>query len=724
MMLKVNNEFLDFNDNVEVEKRVKLFEQIDETLGDFSYAFSLHKTAKNMKILGNPHADVKDKIIYRSVDCDLIDESGVSIYKGFLRVERITEFIECSFFSGNYNWISLLTGSVQDIDFSEYDTELTVVDITNTWLNTEGVIFPLFDAGALVTRSYKSMVIEDFSGCIFVKSVFQKIFDSVGIKTQGELFTDKDFNSLLLSRMTLGPDDINNRSAFVKKDNNQNVTVTGTVNSQISFLNDYDFPYFDGSEDNFDSSRYTADVKMRLRVDASIVYENLSISVIYADYFTVRINGTTAYEFPIEPGSQGTYSFTQVVDLEAGDFVDISIKILGTGGGTTEYNIFNTSTVRYTPEFLFFTAGRSLVPPWTKAQLVSNVLNLFCCICDYEPVSKILTIDFFENIKSKEPIDLSDKINVSETDYEEFISDFYQSSLLKYEDSDDEDIKTYTISRLIGYGAGEIQVQNDFIEKTGTILESEFKAPLSYTRNAFSTSLERTNFLTLSESNEQEYTSVTDSLGSARFNVPDDSIYQVGKLVRISDSTISEYNGDWVITTVGSGMGFIILRGNFFAGDATGKISKLTHEINNDDGVYLFLNVPYGPVSYFANTTSYEIELNSVTSSGYSFFNLLNLGLEVNDDYKQGLSFGEVASPNSYQRTLIDKSWGLVSRVLNDPVKLKCVGHIDKLTFTRLTPLRPIQIKTLESSNLYYLNSISGYNGSALPCDIELIKLS
>lgn len=40
MMIKVNDRYLEFAGEVEVDKQIKLFETIDEANGDFSYSFS------------------------------------------------------------------------------------------------------------------------------------------------------------------------------------------------------------------------------------------------------------------------------------------------------------------------------------------------------------------------------------------------------------------------------------------------------------------------------------------------------------------------------------------------------------------------------------------------------------------------------------------------------------------------------------------------------------
>lgn len=730
MMLRVNDEYLDFNDFVEVEKRVKLFERIEETLGDFSYAFNLAKTAKNMRILGNPMPDVRNKSIYQKVECDLLDDSGVTLYKGVLRVERIVKEIECAFFSGNYNWISLLGNPLSDLSLDDLDTPLLDGDIANSWDNTEGVIFPLIDTGALISRSYQSLMAEDFTGCIFVKTIFKRIFQEAGIKTNGDLFKDPVFNNLLLSRNTRSQDDIDNRSMYAKKTSNE--VFTDPTNRVVLFQDDFTNPFFDGSQNNFVSSRYTADIKMKIRFEATIRYEDDSL-VPGNREFGVSINGnfvnlkdleaTVAVSNPTFPTL--TFSVSYIVTLEAGDYIEAFVQY-NPAGSTAVLTIYEGSTIRITPVFIFLTPGKSLVPKWTQAQLVSNILAIFCCITDYEPVTKTLTIDFFEGIKNKEPLDLSEFLQINQTDYSEFISSFGKESLLAYQESEDEAVKEYNIAEFISYGAGKIDVDNDYIPDKATIIETDFAAPVSYLNTPFGASLERVEFTELTENGDQEFTQVVDSFGNARFEVADDSIYTVGELVRVSLSTNAGYNGEYVVQTVGGGTGFVILRGLSFTVDATGTITKLFHTATNNDSVYLLINTQYrvDNVSQYSNFSNYYIDANAYPNVGYAFFNLLDKGLPINTSYKQGLSFGSIQNVLSYQLSLVDTYWGQVSRVLNDPVQVKSIGHIPKVLFNRISPLRPVRIKTLETNNLYYLNRIGGYKASYLPCEVDTIKLS
>lgn len=720
MMLKVDNEFLDFNDFVEVEKRVKLFEQLNQTMGDFSYSFDLPMTSKNLKTIGFPFPDVVDKAIYRHVNCDLLDESGLLLYKGFLRIEKVIEEehkIVSSFFSGNSNWISLLTGAASDAGFSVYDQELNEANIIATWGATEGLVYPLLDTGLLIHRKMPFVKPEDFVGCIFVKTAFKKIFQSIGLKLNGDLLSDPVFNSLLVCNNKFNEEGINQRSGFAAS------TVSQPANTILLFDDFSTFPYYNGSVGNMTNSisetRYTADVKMRVQVEVTI---NITTAAT-TGFFFIGKNGSSIH-LPIlfDPPS-GQASAAREIELEAGDYIYI------VGPPFALSTIDPGSTFKVTPVFIHYTFGSSLVPNISKAEFISQVLNIFNVATDYDPVTKTLTIDLFDRIKSKSEIDISGSIKSVETDFMEFISSFGKRTTLSFNQGDDEDLAPYNVSEFIKYGEGVIEVDNDFIEDSAPLIESHFTNPVSYKSPAFSCSLERMKFLEESEGVAFEFTAVSLVSAYARFAIPpnteiaENDRFQIGDVVRISETQALDYIGDWMVSAVGDG--FVEFFRCFWDGSAspTGRMVRIKYSYSDSEDSFLLMNAGNLVVSDFSKLDHFYIDENIHTSFQYAFFNLLSLGLPVNDAFKQSLNFGSINNPLNYQRTLIGAFWSNTRSMLNDPVKLIVQANLSNKSFLSMTALRPVRVKTAQTNNLYYLNLISGYKGSRYACRVELIKL-
>jgi hypothetical protein len=709
MMLKVNSEYLEFNGDIDIERKAKLFEEIDMVQGDFSYSFEIELTSENYRILGFPTPDNIRKTVYQKIDSQVLSDSGDLISIGYLRIERIVgRFASCSFYSGNENWFSQLTGNLSEIDLSEYETDQTATIIQNSWLESDGVVFPLVDSGDLSRRRYQVTKVEDYTPGIYLKDLVKKVFQSSGLKIAGELFEDDLYNKIVLFSNNKSKSQIESRTINVKDSIGKSLTPSD--NEKVIFDTTSPLPFFTAS--NFASSTYTADVKMNVMI-------NLSIKGAGGGFIIINVwrNGSFYKRALIAGDSSPDVSSILRIPLEQGDTVDIYAATLGVIGGG-----YDTLTMEIKPTYLFAVFSDSVVPKWTKQDFISNVLRLFCCVPAYDPYSKTVTINLFDKVKEKERIDLSEYIQITEVDYSEFISNYAQVNNFTYAEGDDIDLKEYNISTFFKYGSGQVTSNNEHIGANETILESDFTAPISYKHQAIQASIERMNFTELVGNGETDVTSVDDDSGVAKLFVDNADFFELGGIVRISESTDSTYNGDWFIIEVGAD--YIKCLGMVYSEDAFAKATAMIHESTDSDDVFLMVNVPNKAVEDFSPIIDVYLEFTPLSTMAIAYFNMIYLGEPINEEYTQGLSFGNIQDPLSYQRSLIEKYWQAFSRMLNDPVMLKFVANIPAHIHQQMDFLRPIEIKTLESVNLYYLNLERGYKGSHIQCEGELIKLS
>lgn len=713
MMLKVNDEYLDFTGTVEVEKQIKLFEDIASTDGDFSYSFELPRTINNVRILGNPFPDNINKQVYQKIPAMLLSDGGAETFKGYIRVERLTHVIECSFFAGNNNWFGLLSGSLQELDWSQYDIDLTESNIAAAIFNTSGAVFPFVDNGLLYTRGTPLLKVEDLVAGIHVKDVFNKIFSSHGIKIQGELLDDPNFQTAVTVSNPRNEDLITQKSAFVGKTVTQTMVAAAGVPEQITFDDETTTPFFNNGNFNLVTESYTADLRMIVRVE---LFLSCQQSISDPVRFTTQINLNGVMYEQVSTNNPTTELFTvnltARIPLDPGDEIDFT-----TVKGVFEADDFDIleATVKITPIFVYRAVGNSIVPAWTQQQYVSNVIRNFCVLPFYNEANKTLTLNLFKNIKAKTPINISEHISATEVDYQEFIADYGKQSLFSYQETTAEDIKV----NFLPYSKGAIEVDNEFLEDTADVLESEFSQPIGYLSNVFDMSMEKLDFIEAVEDIETNITGVTEVSDRARFAVEEDQ-FELSDLVRITDSTNRNYNGDYMVSSVGAG--WVELSGVDFNTDARGKMTRLLFEYSSSDNVFLLHHVPLYTVNKFSGLNEIKLENTQYGTFTLGFFNLMNTGRQVNRDFIYSMSFGG-DHPLQYQQTLIDQYFRLFDRVLNDPVKLYCTATLPYYLFTQMDFLSPVTIRTMESQNLYYINRITGYQDEFIPCVLELVKI-
>lgn len=721
MMIKAHGEYLDFDGEIDIESQIKLFEDIETSDGEWSYDIQIHDNGFNRKILGIPRADTV-KSIYSNVPSEIIDDTGDSIYTGKLQVNRIEGgFISSTFYSGNTEWFALLSAPMSGLPLYKYDINITPANIEASWAETEGLVFPIIDTGALVTRSYKAFKTEDFTACFYVKTLFKEIFNPLGIKLQGDLFKDSTFDKLIVASNTKSSQDVLDRSCYVKKTSVQN---TITSETKITFQDETTFPYFDGSLGNFNSSTYTADIKMNVKVEINL---NIDLNAGgFAAGAKIRFYKNGFEQFAYVAGSSLsntsiTTSESVNISMNAGDTIEIyALEFLGLGGNID----VEGGSIKITPIYLYKAFGKSSVPNWAQGEFVSNILRIFNVLPSYNNKSKTLTLDLFNKIKDKPYVDISNEVVIGSIDFSEFVSDYAKNNYFKYQESDDEDLRQYNIENFISYGSGNLMIDNAYIENDRDVVESDFTSPITYINTAFDVSMERINFVELEDIDDKTVTSVTDGSTPARFNMSNaDDLFTGGDLVRI-DTTLDGYNGEWVVSEVTST--YIEVVGLDFDATATGTITLLNHKFTTDDSVYIFVNVANVSNLFFSSNANMRInDVDVFQTSSLAYFNLLSNNTPINKVYKQSLSFGAPSNPFNYQITMLDTYWGLFSRILNSPVKAIASGYLKRTTFEGIkTFLAPVMIQTEETRNLYYLNRNRSYKGSERPCNLELIKLN
>jgi hypothetical protein len=711
--IRIDGEYLEFADSITVERRVKLFEDISKSAGDFSYSFDMARSQKNMRLLRIPVPDNSRKQVYSAVPCELVNAAGEALFTGSIRVDWLDYQITCSFFSGNNNWYGMLTGNMTDLDLSDYDTEQTEFNITNSWFNTEGIVYPLIDTGKLLDRSSANMKVEDYVGCFYLHTLLREVFNQSGLKVRGELFDNVFFKRIIVATNTRSKVDIDNNSLYAA--NTTPFVINALTPATVQSLPVVTTPYYQGETVDYNGSTFTAPYPMIVDIDISAVRTSVAnnlqinirtkqggVAVPNSDY--AKYGGSVALKMT---GSIKNWY------LDTGDQVEFIAFNLGANSVT-----ITKLEMKVTPRFIYRSTGTSSVPLWTKQEFVSNVLQEFNIVPAYDQYTKTVTLNFFDRIKSKTPIDLSQHVTVDRVDYIDMVSNYAKSNTFSYKETNDDFVKEYNISTFLKYGSGVITVENDFIQDTVPVISSKFAAPVSYLK--FGMSLEKVDYVETEDVFDEDITNVTNSGGTPRFNISND-VFIPGDLVRITESSQEGYNGEWIVSTVASG--YFTLRGLSYLGDATAKATKLAFNVTTSDNVYLFVFTGLQTISDCSDLSTYFLEGTELSSIGFSYFNLLRLGRTIESKFDQGLSFGRISDPLFYQKTILETFWAQFQRILNDPVKLIGRGYLPVTVYKRLDFLQPVYIKTLETSNLYYINRIGGYEDQSTACDIELIKL-
>lgn len=732
MLVKVGENYLDLppGESIDMERKAKLFQDISTADGDVSFAFNLSKTSNTVKAL-EAYFNFIGKPIYSGIQSEIQSDDGITLHKGILKVEKeYKTTFQCTFYSGNSNFIGLITGNVKDLDLSQYDIDLTLVNAVNSWTLSSGIVFPIIDKGKLSERLSSSLIFDeridedlylnnDLQPFLFCQDIFKKIFSNAGLKITGALLNDWTFQNLII---TCNPGNsksiLDSRSTLAGKTTTQAITSGSFV--KVTWIDNVD-PYVDGDNNNFDEAndRWVASeacvIKLSVAIDFSSPSQQKAVAI-YKNGVILDVN-----DFYL---NKGVFSYI-AADVVAGDYYEVYAKAYTTNCNINIGSFFRIDVTKIKKVF-----AKDIQPDLQNIDFIRNIFKMFNVVPTYDAYSKTVNLELFKNIKNKTPQNLSQYIDVEsvEIDYYEFINDYAKKNNFTYQQSSVSEIEEYNKTNVVSWGNGSIDLDNSYLQEETSIFDCDFTAPHQYINDAFGISLMKLNFLgDYTEQTEHNLDSVADNGGVARFFYSGTPSFSrsVGDLFYVKPTNNDRYYGTGVVSAVGTvGINsYFELEGVAFQDDALGTFTKINYSQESNDEINVALFVKQTNVTDFSTVTDrIYINSNFYTVAAYAYFIRQYQGLSV-DGINQGLGFGSIQGLNSRQRTMTETYYPTTEKILNDPIKITAEFFLPKSVYTRLDFTRPIEIRTDQINGLFYLNKDIGYKDSFKACKIELIKL-
>lgn len=727
MIIKVGDEYLDFDGDVEMERQVMNLDNF-ENVGDFSYSFTVQPTSHNKKVLGIDGIDEKNKSIFRtSENAQLQTNEGITLHTGSVIVTD-SWGIELSFVSGNTNFFKSIQGNINEVDFSEFDVLLSESAIVDSWTESIGVVFPIVDRGSLSFRKdpYLKLRVRrgrldlnDFQPFIYVKDVIKKTLTLSGLKISGDLVDSKDYNSLITTN--------NDKSYYERKFKDNSVyvgkTTTQTISdaafTKIDFDDTASVQFFNSDESPFDlaNDRWTVlfDSVIRLTIGLNTTdvtkLINIQIRRNGGSIFNEYIKGgyiefdteTTAGDEHATPGDY--YEIWATVDASTPGSVDIT-------GGTFTGDIISTAMI----------FANSLLPEQESTEFIRDIFKMFNVVCTFDSYTKTINTRFFRNIKNQEEQDLSQYFSQEESENGfDLVSGYAKNSYINYQQDDLPEIEKYNKENDLQYGSGIIEIDNAFIENEATLYDLNFTAPYSQFYPYYGLQLLKLNFseYVIPSGNETQFTSVNDDGGEAEFD-PTDSGPQTLK----NNLYISDADG----FTGGMQMEEIESSSQILAMNMVNVSLPIDIRFTYDDGNTLptgtegFVRRVYeSTVPAYNGDWENTLFINTPRSSASVAYFAKYLDGTPLDTAKQGLSFGPISGKDS--QNLVDVFYSDLTSILNDPAKPALIMYIPENVYHSIDFLRPVRIKTEKFNSLFFLQKITGYKNSYTPCVFELVKL-
>lgn len=398
------------------------------------------------------------------------------------------------------------------IDFSDLDHDYTAANITGSWTNTTGYVYPMIDYG--IRFEYENngdriYDIETWRPAVFIKDIVDRIFTFADFTYTSAFFDSAPFTKLITpfhaEDFTLTDDQIEARQFIAKVDPAQEILANTSLvtigNTQYQQLR---FEYIDQSDPNnlwdattdeftapnlgyYDFTLNSSFLMTRTGVNAAIGVLPVIVRVMRESNSIESIIDEVQLDIDIPDNPNVGQTATTVLNwsssqelLEAGDTVWVEILIdnvqyaviNGSNDFTIDHVLDSTLSNRVTEETIFEGAEvfmNNFAPETKMSEILLGIFkmfNLYVTIDESNPTNLIIetrdeyysggtTRDWTYKLDRKSNIKIKPIALLTGKEY-----------IYTYESDDDYYNKRYEESRGQVYGTRRVDIDNDFLTNT------------------------------------------------------------------------------------------------------------------------------------------------------------------------------------------------------------------------------------------------------------------
>lgn len=679
----VNNESLDLLEGEVLALSISINDigDIGKTKGDYSNSFNIPATSRNLSIIGF----VDDLNINLSNTNEFLTaqlrQDGATFREGFISIDGYDDdnkTIEITFYGGNVSWFDdIKEKNLRDIDLTEWNHTYNITNVTNSFGNTEGYIYPLVNHGRITTAGDYITEIYDWMPGMYVHTLVNNIFRDIGYKLKGSFINSDIYKKLIIPYCNEGIrffnyDNKDARNVRAAADGTQTWSGFSPGGEVKVSLPTVEWGNKAGLYDS-STSKYTVDWGGTVNLGAFIeVTFNVGSTINFNDLILViKKNGvdiaSTSLGAPIagrpNPYVSLTAPTTAVVDT---DYFEVFLRYDAGAPATTDTVTIPQSEIDVYDSINGLENSRvymaGTLPDVKQGDLLITLFNQFGLIVQENTELKEIEINFFSDVKKNIPfaVDWSNKVDLTKRpnlDFGKILRGYGKVNNFKYkENDDDEALAGFKSGYDYNKGDGFFTLNTDLVEPEKDIFESEFSA-----------SIEAPCFINA---------------------------------------------GGW-----GSRLTFIPRYSSDTAGVEDYDIDPLPRMLicipNTNVGEFLFSEFVY--IKYATNTLT-----QATAVAPYAYFDkpIHNSSL---DTFRDSLIYSQRIS-TEFNDALLDTYYKDYFELLENPKLLKCLVDLNPIDIHNLDLNVPVYLSQYNS--YFYVNKIEEYTAGSESTRVELIKLA
>jgi hypothetical protein len=484
MEVYINDILLDLPENagVEVVKQIAGLADLDSRQADRTNRVAALLTNRNKQALGMTNLiGGSDDSMYSQQDAR-VEASGFPLIQGgFARVIDVDDVANIVISSGLSSFTKLIDGqNLHDLDWSEYDHDLTTDNALDSFAHTSGYIYPVVQYGTLNTFT-TTFDIRYSHAAMYLHTIVAKIVEAQGWTLAGDLLADDLYLKTVLPF---------SKNKF--EHSQRYLDLTGFSYS-LSGVQTIAGVGLDTATDEFEglvnvmpdqweaqTSQVIASASANVLVislnevepGGSIVIPKLAIrknGVVIATAL-IPFTGTieiTAASVSVVPGDLLDLAIVADYTIVGFDYASFEIQI-----GTANFYTGIQSKVILPGETVM---AEDYLPKMNQLTLLKSVMQMWGIVPDANPVTKVITMRFFNEIEENKGTaeDWTTKLVRDDSwsggrfyNRKEKVGNYYQNNELRYETDDlngDPDL-----------GVGEIVIDDTSLPDRGVLFTLPF----------------------------------------------------------------------------------------------------------------------------------------------------------------------------------------------------------------------------------------------------------
>lgn len=330
------------NDIIALTKQINDIAEIQRRNADFTNRFTCYKTPNNMAIAemlnvpGNtstrPYKWAPAKIVSNGIP---VTNAGIAL----LQETRNANTYEFIIYAGNYDLYSKIADKyITDLDWSDLNHNFEITQLYVQDDREDNYIYPLADTlGGLfnITDAGTTTFDAEYQvPHVFVKTIWQRIFDEADISYYGDFFDSDAFINDLVVADNSEFEENKKYVAIVKNEETEYVNIGGLLNTTPQSVDSS--VYLTAEKDDqsmLDSPPYTVVIPRRGVYELTLAIAD--VSTLICQNLRIRIlknYSTTVEEVTIgtkeqNPAYHQTIDITKRIMCEVGDYFSINVRV-------------------------------------------------------------------------------------------------------------------------------------------------------------------------------------------------------------------------------------------------------------------------------------------------------------------------------------------------------------------------------------------------------------